>query len=271
MIKIAIILFRECLEISFLLGIIIAVTRKMPNARMFIIAGIMTGVFGSSLFAFSTKFLTASYFGLGDEIFDVSVMLVTVAMIIWTIAWVQHYAKNVQYKFSNLENQQGNDFATHMMLTTLIATTVLREGAEIILLIYSISIADKIHVNDYLIGGGIGAVLGLLFGFAIYAGLIRFANRHIFKVSSILLTLIAAGIAAKAAGVMTSVGFIESFSNELWDSSWLITDTSRSGKLLNSLIGYSARPNQLQGMFYLTVMIITIFFIKIQNDTTKRA
>ena len=67
MFKIAIIIFRECLEIALLLGIILASTRHIKDSKLYVIAGAMLGVVLSSIFAFFIRTITVAYGTYGDE------------------------------------------------------------------------------------------------------------------------------------------------------------------------------------------------------------
>lgn len=270
MFKIAVIIFRECLEIALLLGVIVAVTKPIKNSRNFIIAGVLGGVTASSIFAFFAKSLTQQLDGFGDEIFDASVILITSAIISWTCVWMQGYTKKLRRNIDELSNKISAGSASKMMLALVVATTVLREGAEILLYVYSVSSAENISINDYGYGLFIGALSGFLAGAIIYKGLIKFAGKYIFKISTILLILIAAGLAAEAAGILTSSGVIELYADQLWDTSWIISDSSITGKFLNIIVGYDSRPNGMQLIFYFATIAITMAMIKARTVIFNR-
>lgn len=256
MLKIAIVLFREFLEISILLSIILAVTKKVENSRICVIAGVMIGVIMSSLLAFATKTISGLFGGMGDEIFDSVIILITVAVIGWTVVWMQGYSGKIKQEFDNLSMQVNSGNAGYLTLILVVAVTILREGTEIILYIYSIASVEVIDIDDYLLGGGIGAISGVMFGTVIYWGLMNLADRYIFRISSFLLLIIAAGLASEAAGILTSSGNIPALSDQVWDSSWLVEDNSVVGRILNAITGYNAKPNGMQLVFYLTTIFV---------------
>ncbi|XVN40282.1 MAG: FTR1 family protein [Rickettsia endosymbiont of Argas persicus] len=265
MFKIALIVFRECLEISLLLGIILAVTKHMEKSRIYIIAGGMLGVVSASIFAFFTRKLSLSFGGIGDELFDSGVMILITILISWTIIWMQGYGIKVKQHINNISSKIHEGNASYLMLVFLVASTILREGAEIIILVYSISSVETITSSSYLQGVIIGATSGFLLGLIIYFGLIKIANqKYIFKVSTVLLMLIAGGFAASAAGILTSSGLIVFLSDQLWDSSWLVADRSMVGKILHIVTGYIARPNGLQVLAYFTTILLINIFIQIR-------
>ena len=90
-----------------------------------------------------------------------------------------------------------------------------------------------------------GAVTGLT-----YLGLLRIPTRYLFTVTSWLITLLAAGLAAQSVGYLAKAGVIEALGHTMWDSSWLLSQQSLFGMLLHTLIGYSDRPSALQLIAY---------------------
>ncbi|RTK92386.1 MAG: hypothetical protein EKK61_04725 [Rickettsiales bacterium] len=265
MYKIAIVVFRESLEIALLLGIILAATKTINNSRIYVILGSLIGMVLAAIFALLTKFVTVSYGGLGDEMFDAVVIVLTAAIISWTVVWMQGYTKKIHQDLNKLTNNINAGLTSHCIIVAVVATAILREGAEIILFVYSISSIGKISVNEYIAGLGIGILSGLSVGIIIYRGLIKYAGRYIFKITTILLTLIAAGLASEAAGILTSSGIIEVCSDQLWDTSWLVSNQSMLGKLLNIIVGYDSKPNGMQIIFYISTILITTLMMQLRE------
>lgn len=265
MFKIALVVFRECLEIALLLGIILAVTKQIEKSRIYIIAGSMLGIVLAALFAFFTRTIAVSFSGMGDELFNAAIILLTVILITWTIVWMQGYGTKIKQNFNDLSEKIHKGDSSKIMLVLIVAATILREGMEIIILVYSISSVEVIDGNSYLLGMIIGMVSGFLLGIVIYLGLIKLTKqKYIFRVSSVLLMLIAGGFAAEAAGILTSSGIIMALSDQLWDSSWIISDRSIYGKCLNIITGYIARPNGLQVLFYILTIVLINLLIQIR-------
>lgn len=265
MFKIAVVIFRECLEIALLLGIIAAVTKPVKHSRRYIIAGVLAGVSAASIMAFFASSITEAFDGLGDELLDATVILFTAFLIIWTVVWMQGYNKKIRKHLGDLSEKINSNTTSKTMLSIVVATTILREGMEIILFVYSISSAEDITMSEYAWGLVFGALSGFATGLVLYKGLINFSGKYIFKISTILLILIAAGLAAQAAGLLTSIGVIDVLSEQLWDTSWLIDDRSTIGKLLNITIGYDSRPNIMQIIFYFSTIMFTVLMMRLKS------
>jgi high-affinity iron transporter len=91
---------------------------------------------------------------------------------------------------------------------------------------------------------------------AISYGLSRIAVKYLFSVSFVLLSLVAASLAAEAAGILTSVGIVDFLATPMWDSGNYISDFSMVGKILKMLIGYNSKPNGLELMFYFITLAL---------------
>ncbi len=265
MLKLAIFVFREGLEIALLLGIIMAVTKPIKNSRGYVILGAMLGVVFAAVFAIGTREIAKSYGGVGDELFNSAVIMLTSIMISWTVVWMQGHTKKMKQDLGDLSDKIISGSASGLMLIFMVSMSILREGSEIILYVYSAASLGELVAKDYIIGLGTGGGLGLLTGTLFYMGLIRYAGKYIFKVSSVLLTLIAAGLAAQSAGLMTSAGIIELYTDIIWDISHIVDNNSVTGKLLNATTGYDSRPNGLQIIFYVLSIVFTYSMIKIRK------
>lgn len=110
-----------------------------------------------------------------------------------------------------------------------------------------------------LAGGMVGVAAGIAVGYTIYAGLLRIPMRWLFSATSLLVMLLAAGMASQAARFLIQADLLPSLATPLWDASATLPENSIFGILLHSLIGYEPRPAGMQIVFYLfTVLAIAI-------------
>ena len=64
---------------------------------------------------------------------------------------------------------------------------------------------------------------GILVGVLLYRGLLRIPLRHFFSVTSWLILLLTAGLAAQAAGFLNQAGLLPALGNGVWDTSHLLS------------------------------------------------
>lgn len=271
MLKIAIIIFREFLEVSILLGIIFAATKNIRNRLFYITSGVMIGIVCSAILTFWARSLQHTFHENGDEIFDVAVMILTIILIGFSSLWMSNANRKIRSNVDNVICDLEQNIFSKIMLTLLIASTIFREGAEIVLYMITFVQAHKSDPGvNYILGFAIGAAGGTIAGIAIYYGLIKVATRYIFKICFTLLVFIAAGLAVQAAGILSSTGLVTSYHTVVWDSSWLISDYSIMGQFLKIMIGYKAKPSGLQIIAYLATLATLFGCAALQNKLSSQ-
>jgi high-affinity iron transporter len=84
----AIIVFREVLEASIIIGILTAATRSIHGSKRWLAAGLVAGLVGSGLVAASTDVIGSLASGIGQEIFNTIVLGIAVLMLAWHNIWM---------------------------------------------------------------------------------------------------------------------------------------------------------------------------------------
>jgi high-affinity iron transporter len=84
----------------------------------------------------------------------------------------------------------------------------------------------------------------------------RIPVRYLFTATSGLILVLAAGLAAQAAGYLVQAGHIPALREPIWDTSAVLSESSILGQLLHSMMGYSARPSGMQIIFWVTTFIL---------------
>jgi high-affinity iron transporter len=144
---------------------------------------------------------------------------------------------------------------------------VLREGSETVLFLYGIAAEGSSDTGSMLAGGLAGMVLAVVIGWLIYSGLARISMRHIFKVTAVIITLLAAGLAAQAAAFLAQTGWLPPLGNRVWDTSWLLSQGGILGQFLHIVVGYVAQPQGIQIVFY----VLTLLLIIVASGVARRS
>jgi high-affinity iron transporter len=143
-----------------------------------------------------------------------------------------------------------------LALSVVVAVAVLREGSEVVLFLYGVAATSGSGSAASLIAGLIiGLVLGGSVSSLAYLGHVRIPTRHLFVVTSGLITLLAAGMAAQGVAFLEQAGAVSWLGQEAWDSSALLSQASVIGRALHTLVGYTDQPSYLQLVVYLTVVL----------------
>jgi len=266
MLQIAIVVFREILEISLILGILTAATKEIKGRTKWILSGLGLGLIGSFCLAFFTDKISESLDGVGQEIFNGAVLITAATMISWTVIWMQKHAKSLSGELKNLSHsiKVGKKPLYSLLLVSLFS--VLREGAEVVLFSYS-SYISGVELNKIILGLFIGLSCGVTIGIALYFGMLKIFGKYFFTVTTWILIFLASGITAQAFGFWINADIMPALGNPIWDSSSILSQDSIFGKFMHMFLGYIDRPAGLQIIAYLTNLIILIFGLRLAKKS----
>ena len=150
-----------------------------------------------------------------------------------------------------------------LALAVVVGVAVLREGSEVALFLYGVAASDGGSALSLTIGGCLGLLLGAAVCLVTYLGLVRIPPRALFATTTVLITLLAAGMAAQAVAFLERANWLTSLDTVVWDSGWLLSEASIPGRALHTLIGYTDQPTQMQLLVYLAVIAITGWLMRL--------
>ena len=256
MLATAIIVFREVLEAALIIGIVMAATQGVPNRGFWVGSGIVGGALGAVVVAGFAETLAAAMQGIGQEIFNAAILFAAVAMLGWHNIWMRRHASELAGAANRLGAAVRAGTQPLWALAFAVGLAVLREGSEVVLFLYGIAAAGQDGVGAMALGGVFGVIAGVVAGAAIYFGLVHIPMRHLFSVTSWLILLLAAGMASQAAAFLLQADLLPSLGQSLWDTSFLLSEQSLTGRVLHTLIGYTAQPAGIQLVFYLATLLV---------------
>ena len=251
MIGALIIVFREVIEAGLIIGIVLAATRAVAGSRVWVGLGVLGGIIGSCVVAAFTGTIAEFFNGFGQELFNATVLAIAVIMLAWHNIWMALHGRQMAGDLKQAGDQVREGGRTLAALAIVVGTAVLREGSEVVLFLYGVLISDGGTVKNIALGAVMGLGLGAVVSALTYLGLVRIPTRYIFKVTSWLITLLAAGMAAQAVSFLEKAGVTEILGNAVWDTSAVLSEKSIAGRILHTLVGYSDQPSGLQFLTYL--------------------
>lgn len=256
MLATAIIVFREVLEASLVVGIVLVASRGVPQRGAWVAGGVAAGVLGASIVAAAADAIAAAVNGIGQELFNATILFTAVAMLGWHNVWMNRHGRELSAAAATLGRQVLTGTRPLYALALVVTVAVLREGSEIVLFLYGIAIASGVGGLSMLAGGLLGLAGGGAIGAVIYFGLLAIPLKRLFTVTSWLILLLAAGMASQGAAFLMQADLLPALGNDLWDTSSILSEHSMLGVLLHVLIGYSAQPAGIQVMFYLATILV---------------
>jgi len=253
-----IIVFREVIEAGIIVGIIMAVTRGIPRSRLFITAGIAGGVAGAALVAAFAGFIADALEGVGQELFNATILGIAVLMLAWHNIWMARHGRELATQMRGVGEEVRSGSRSLAALAIVVGVAVMREGSEVALFLYGLVASSVSSSWDLILGSLLGMVAGCAVTAATYLGLVTIPTRHLFRVTTVLITFLAAGLAAQSALFLQQAGIVTALSNTAWDTSAILSDSSLFGRVLRTLMGYSDQPSMLQVVVYVGTLIVIV-------------
>ena len=251
MFPIALIVFREFLEMALIVGIAAAATRGMRGRGRLIGGGVAAGMLGATLIALFTETISGAAEGRGQDLLNAGIMFAAAGFIGHTLIWMRRNGRDMSARLKQAGAEATDAPRT---LVAVVASAVFREGAEVVLFGYGMAASGRAGVLDLLGGLAAGAAAGAAVGGLFYIGLLRASQKHIFTVSSLLLMFLCAGMAAQGADFLTAADILPPLIPQVWDSSAWVEGRSTAGRVLGVLIGYTPRPTGLQLLMYVLTL-----------------
>ena len=243
------IVWRESIEALLVIGILQAWLGQQggdgaSRGRLYLWAGVATGlvaaaVLGTALILFGDRLDDDA-----QQLFQTGLMLLAAGLIVQMVLWMRRHGRTLK---RDLETalQSAADRSNWWGVFTLAAVAVAREGCETV-----VFLAGTLSAARH--GGALGATLvaagaGLGLAIASYA-LLQLGGkilswRLFFRITEILLLLLAGALLLTAADNLVALGVLPRLSGRLWDASGLLSDGGTFGGLVASLTGWRARPD----------------------------
>jgi high-affinity iron transporter len=249
-----IIVLREVIEAGLIVGIVLAATRTLRSRGLYVAGGIFAGLLGAALVAAFAGALSNAIAGAGQEVFNAAILGIAVIMLGWHNIWMARHGRQIGRDMHRIGCDVLSGSRSLMALAVVVAVAVLREGSEVVLFLYGVVISSGETKLSLLLGGLLGLVLGAGISGLTYKGLAVIPPRHLFKVTSILIGFMAAGMAAQSVAFLEQAEIATRLGDAVWNTSSLLADNSLAGRVLHTLLGYTGQPTQLQLVVYLATL-----------------
>jgi high-affinity iron transporter len=233
---------REGLEAALIVGIVAAFLRQQGQARAlrYVWAGVIVAVLFCAGVGVALQILNQELPQRQQEMLETVVGLCAVAIVTFMIVWMRRHARGLK---AELEAHAATAIATGSAwaLVAMAFFAVLREGLETAVFLLAAFQASTNQVD-----AGVGAVLGLLtavvIGAGLYRGGIKINLARFFRITSVVLVVIAAGLLATALHTAHEAAWLNNFQGQALDLSWLVVPGTVTSSLLTGMLGLQPEP-----------------------------
>ncbi|TVU72909.1 MULTISPECIES: FTR1 family iron permease [Cobetia] len=231
-----------------------------------VVAGlVLAGLMGAALMGANT-WLT----GTSQEVFQAALVLIACLLITQMVLWMRTKGRTLK---AELESGMANAVSSgsYWGVAILVAIAVAREGAETVVFLYGMGAASLQSggIGSFSLAAGIGFALAVATFMALQLGSRLFSWKLFFRVTEILLLLLAASLLMSGLEQLIGLGYLPAGMDPLWDSSWLLDDGSGLGGLLATFAGYRAWPAATMVGGYVLYWVVVISMMKNQRKNER--
>ncbi len=263
-----IITWRESIEAALIVGILLSYLSKTGGRAQFryIYWGTFWAVLASLAFGGFSNLIAALLQDYGQDLFEIGILVIAVVVLTHMVIWMHHNARELR---GELQHKAGQALAKHQLwaLATVAFVGVFREGVETVLFLWGLFLQGPQAAGGWspLTGGILGIALGVCMAYLFFRGFGHLDLRRFFRVTGVLLILMAAGMLATAIGKLVAAGFVPGLIEPVWNTSWLLDEGRMVGSLVKGLFGYRSSPSLIQLLVYLAYFPLVYLILRRQK------
>jgi high-affinity iron transporter len=178
---------------------------------------------------------------------------IAVVMVTYMVVWMRRHARDLK---GDLERAAGSALAegSSKALVMMAFLAVLREGFETVVFLLA-----TFHASGDATVSWVGAVLGLLLavliGYGIYKGGLHLNLSRFFRVTGIVLVVIAAGLVMTGVHTANEAGWLNVGQTQAFDLSWLVRPGTPLESFVNGVLGIQPYPVDVEVMAWSVYLV----------------
>ncbi len=263
---------REGLEAALIVSIISTFLRRNGKSLRGMWIGVSAGVGLSILVGVALQLVERSLPQREQEAMETVIGLVAVFFVTGMVFWMQGHARFLK---RDLEEQASEALqsGTTTALVVMAFLAVLREGFESAVFLLA-TFQGARSAPAAVAGAVLGILAAVLLGVGIYRGGVRLNLQRFFKVTSVFLVFVAAGLVLSAFRTAHEAGWVTFGQQRTVDLSWLAPHGSIRSALVSGVLGIPADPRVVEVLAwacYLVPMLAVVLWPARRRPTVRVA
>ena len=252
---------REGLEAALIVGIVAAFLGQQDrrDALRQVWIGVTIAVLICIGIAITLQVISSNLPQRQQEGLETVVGALAVVMVTYMILFMRRHARDLK---GDLEGAAASALAegSSRALVLMAFLAVLREGFET-----AVFLLATFHASGDATVSWIGAVLGILvavvIGYGIYKGGVRLNLARFFKVTGLVLVVVAAGLVMTAFMTANEAGWLNADQAQAFDLSWLVRPGTPLSSLLTGVLGIQPYPTWIMVMAWLVYLVPMVVIV----------
>jgi high-affinity iron transporter len=263
-----VIALREGIEAALIVSIVLAYLKQLgasDRSRLVWwgtgLAVLLSVAVGTAIFIAGAEFE-----GTAEQVFEGLVTLAAVGVLTWMIFWMRRQGARIRSELQ--EKVDSALVAGGLALAGLAFFAVLREGIETALFLFAAAKGTAVEGTaigpaTQVTGAVLGLALAIVLGVLLYRGGIRMNLRSFFRVTGMILIVVAAGLFAYSLHELQEAGWLPFLEARAYDLSASLPDDAGVGAILRGLVGYNADPTWLEVVGWASyLLVVGGFFLR---------
>jgi high-affinity iron transporter len=178
---------------------------------------------------------------------------IAVVMVTYMVLWMRRHSRNLK---GDLEAAAGSALAqgSTKALVAMAFLAVLREGFETVVFLLATFHASGNATLSW-VGALLGILLAVVLGSMIYKGGARINLSRFFRITGIVLVVIAAGLVMTAVHTANEAGWLNFGQNQAFDLSWLVRPGTPLESFVTGVLGIQPYPVWIEVIAYLAYLV----------------
>jgi len=252
---------REGLEAALIVGIIAAFLGQQgrPEALRQVWIGVAAAVAICVGVAIALQVISSDLPQRQQEGLETVVGVLAVGMVTYMILFMRRHARGMK---SDLQEATASALASGSgrALVAMAFLAVLREGFETAVFLLATFQASGDATLSWL-GAVIGILLAAAIGYGIYRGGVRLNLARFFRVTGLVLVVVAAGLVMTAFHTASEAGWLTAGQAQAFDLSWLVRPGTPLSSLLTGVLGIQPYPAWIEVIAWLAYLVPMILLV----------
>ncbi|GAB1578303.1 FTR1 family protein [Bordetella petrii] len=253
------IVWRESVEALLVVGILYSWLRAAPEGRRglpYLWGGVAAGLALAVALALVLLGVSSWLSDEGQEWFQAIMSLVACALVVQMVVWMKKHGRTLKRDLeSGAHASAAHDNWWGLLVLVMIA--VAREGSETVVFLYgSLAAGQGGDTAMLALAGMAGFAVALLTFWLLQLGGKLITWRRFFRLTEVLLLLLAGALLVGGLDHLISLGVLPTVIDPVWDSSWLLDDSSGVGKVLADFAGYRAYPALISVLLWAAYWVV---------------
>jgi high-affinity iron transporter len=252
---------REGLEASLIVGIIAAFLnhagRRDALKQVWLGVGgatVLCLAVGVALFVLSRELPQKAQEGL-----ETVVGLFALVMVTFMIVWMTKHARSMKRELENAAEEALATGSTRA-LVIMAFLAVLREGFETAVFLIAV-IQNSASAGTATAGAIIGIVIAVGVGWGIYRGGVHLNLGRFFKITGIVLAVVAAGLAMTAVHTAFEAGWLSAGQTTAADLTWFVRPGTVVSSLITGVLGIQPKPTVSEAIAWFVYAIPVLAYV----------